>query len=126
MVISGGVNIYPREIEDHLHTHPAILEAAVIGVPDPEWGETLRAFVVLRDGQQITETDVIDYCREGARGLQAPAQGDVPGGAAAQSDRQDPQARAPRAVAGLPNASFSGCVPSEVRDFEGADLGGPP
>jgi fatty-acyl-CoA synthase len=64
MVISGGVNIYPREIEDHLHTHPSILEAAVIGVPDPEWGETLRAFVVLRNGQKLSETDVIDYCRK--------------------------------------------------------------
>ncbi|HZJ63514.1 MAG TPA: AMP-binding protein, partial [Kofleriaceae bacterium] len=64
MVISGGVNIYPREIEDHLHAHPAILDAAVIGVPDPEWGESLRAFVVLRDGHQLTEPEVIAYCRE--------------------------------------------------------------
>lgn len=64
MVISGGVNIYPREIEDHLSTHPAILEAAVIGVPDPEWGETLRAFVVLRDGENLSEIDVVNYCRE--------------------------------------------------------------
>ncbi len=63
MVISGGVNIYPREIEDHLHTHPAVLEAAVIGVPDPEWGETLRAFIVLRHGQAATDTELIDYCR---------------------------------------------------------------
>ena len=63
MVISGGVNIYPREIEDHLHTHPAILEAAVVGIPDPEWGETLRAFVVVRQGERVSETDVIDFCR---------------------------------------------------------------
>jgi fatty-acyl-CoA synthase len=63
MVISGGVNIYPREIEDHLNTHPAILEVAVVGVPDPEWGETLKAFVVLRMNQSITENEVIDYCR---------------------------------------------------------------
>jgi fatty-acyl-CoA synthase len=64
MVISGGVNIYPREIEDHLHAHPAILDAAVIGVPDPDWGESLRAFIVLRDGHQLSEHDVIAYCRE--------------------------------------------------------------
>ncbi len=63
MVISGGVNIYPREIEDHLHAHPAILEAAVVGVPDPEWGETLRAYVVLRDGFELTEPELVDYCR---------------------------------------------------------------
>ncbi len=48
MVISGGVNIYPREIEERLHAHPAVIEAAVIGVADAEWGEALRAFVVLR------------------------------------------------------------------------------
>jgi fatty-acyl-CoA synthase len=64
MVISGGVNIYPREIEDHLSTHPSVLECAVIGVPDPEWGETLRAFIVLRDGTTLSETEIIDYCRK--------------------------------------------------------------
>jgi fatty-acyl-CoA synthase len=63
MVISGGVNIYPREIEDLLHTHPAVLDAAVVGVPDPEWGETLRAFVVVRDGHAVTEPEVIEFCR---------------------------------------------------------------
>jgi fatty-acyl-CoA synthase len=63
MVISGGVNIYPREIEDHLHAHPAIADAAVVGVPDPEWGETLRAFIVLRDGHRLSADDVIAYCR---------------------------------------------------------------
>jgi acyl-CoA synthetase (AMP-forming)/AMP-acid ligase II len=66
------VNIYPREIEDHLATHPAILEAAVIGVPDPEWGETLRAFIVLRHGQQLTADDVITYCREGLADYKRP------------------------------------------------------
>ena len=64
MVISGGVNIYPREIEDHLNTHPSILEAAVVGVPDPEWGESLRAFVVLRNGAKLSESEVIDFCRK--------------------------------------------------------------
>jgi fatty-acyl-CoA synthase len=72
MVISGGVNIYPREIEDHLHTHPAILEAAVVGVPDPEWGETLRAFIVVRHGQHVSEAEVIDYCRTGLADFKRP------------------------------------------------------
>ena len=53
-----------REIEDHLSTHPAILEAAVVGVPDPEWGESLRAFIVLREHQRLSENEVIEYCRE--------------------------------------------------------------
>jgi fatty-acyl-CoA synthase len=72
MVISGGVNIYPREIEDHLHTHPAIVDAAVIGVPDPEWGETLRAFIVLRDGHQLSEQEVITYCQGGLADFKRP------------------------------------------------------
>jgi fatty-acyl-CoA synthase len=72
MVISGGVNIYPREIEDHLHGHPAILDAAVIGVPDPEWGETLHAFIVRRDGQPLSEAEVIAYCRDGLADYKRP------------------------------------------------------
>jgi fatty-acyl-CoA synthase len=72
MVISGGVNIYPREIEDHLHNHPAILEAAVVGVPDLEWGETLHAFVVLRDGAHLTEAEVIDHCRQALADFKRP------------------------------------------------------
>jgi fatty-acyl-CoA synthase len=72
MVISGGVNIYPREIEDHLSSHPAILEAAVIGMPDPEWGETLRAFIVLRNGAALTEAEVVTYCREGLADYKKP------------------------------------------------------
>jgi fatty-acyl-CoA synthase len=54
MVISGGVNIYPLEIEERLHTHPAVVDCAVVGVPDPDWGESLCAFVVLRPGQDVS------------------------------------------------------------------------
>lgn len=64
MVISGGVNIYPREIEDHLMTHPAILDVAVVGVPDVDWGETLRAFVVVAPGTELDEAAVVQYCRQ--------------------------------------------------------------
>jgi acyl-CoA synthetase (AMP-forming)/AMP-acid ligase II len=72
MVISGGVNIYPREIEDHMLAHPAILDAAVVGVPDPEWGETLHAFIVVRDGHALTDQDVIEYCRTGLADYKRP------------------------------------------------------
>jgi len=64
MVISGGVNIYPREIEDVLHQHPDVIEAAVIGVPDEEWGEVLKAFVVTRPGSSLGEEGVVSFCRE--------------------------------------------------------------
>lgn len=63
MVISGGVNIYPREIEDALHQHPSIAEAAVVGVPDPEWGESLVAFVARAPGRTLTAEQVIEHCR---------------------------------------------------------------
>lgn len=63
MIISGGENIYPAELEKVLHSHPAIAEAAVIGVPDAKWGEVGRAVVVARaDG--LTETEVLDFLRE--------------------------------------------------------------
>jgi len=72
MVISGGVNIYPREIEDQLLNHPAIVDAAVIGVPDPDWGESLHAFVVVREGHTVTEQEVIDHCRAGLADFKRP------------------------------------------------------
>jgi fatty-acyl-CoA synthase len=64
MIISGGENIYPKEIEDVLYTHPDILEAAVVGVPEEKWGETVKAFIVTRDGKRLTEQEVIDFCTE--------------------------------------------------------------
>jgi acyl-CoA synthetase (AMP-forming)/AMP-acid ligase II len=63
MIISGGVNIYPAEIEDALHRHPAIEDVAVFGVPDSEWGERVHAAVQLRPGATLTEREVIDFCR---------------------------------------------------------------
>ena len=62
MIISAGENIYPAEIENVLYKHEAIFEAAVIGVPDEKWGEAVKAFIVLKEGQQLTEQQVIDYC----------------------------------------------------------------
>src|SRR3546814_20636999 len=59
MIISGGENIYSREVEEVLFAHPAILEAAVLGVPDEKWGESVRAVVVRREGHEISDQAVI-------------------------------------------------------------------
>lgn len=58
MIISGGFNIYPREVEDALMAHPAVASAAVIGVPDKKWGEAVKAFVVLRDGACVDDAEL--------------------------------------------------------------------
>jgi long-chain acyl-CoA synthetase len=63
MVIRGGENIYPREIDEVLYQHPAIAAAAVIGVPDDLYGEEVAGFVVLREGSEATEAEVIEFCK---------------------------------------------------------------
>jgi acyl-CoA synthetase (AMP-forming)/AMP-acid ligase II len=72
MIISGGVNIYPAEIEDVLHRHPAVEDAAVFGVPDPEWGERVHAAVQLRAGAVLTPADVTAFCRRHLADYKAP------------------------------------------------------
>jgi len=64
MIIAGGYNIYPRDIDEVLFEHPKIMDACAIGVPDKYRGETVKAFVVMRPGQSMTEQEVIDFCRE--------------------------------------------------------------
>jgi acyl-CoA synthetase (AMP-forming)/AMP-acid ligase II len=63
MIISGGVNIYPAEVEARLHAHPSVRDVAVIGVPDDQWGESVKAVVVLRPGAAATEQELIEWCR---------------------------------------------------------------
>ena len=64
MVISGGENIYPAEVENVLAKHPAVLECAIIGVPDEKWGEAVKACVVPKPGVEVTEREIIDFMRE--------------------------------------------------------------
>jgi long-chain acyl-CoA synthetase len=63
MIISGGFNIYPREVEDVIYMHPAVLEAAVFGIPDEKWGETVKAVISLRKGMTATEEEIIEHCK---------------------------------------------------------------
>ena len=64
MIITGGENVYSIEVENVLYTHPSVLEAAVIGVPDEEWGEIVKAIVVLNKGEKATEEEIIDFCKD--------------------------------------------------------------
>jgi long-chain acyl-CoA synthetase len=64
MILSGGANIYPREIEDVLFSHPSVLHAAVVGAPDKEWGERVHAVIVPRVGVNVTDYEIIKFCKE--------------------------------------------------------------
>jgi len=64
MIVRGGFNVYPREIEEILYAHPAVAEAAVIGIPDPRVGEEIQAFIVTRPSTTATEAEIIDYCKQ--------------------------------------------------------------
>jgi acyl-CoA synthetase (AMP-forming)/AMP-acid ligase II len=72
MIIRGGENISPEEVEDVLYSHPGIAEAAVIGVPDPEWGQQVRAVVVTKDGEKIDPAEIMEYCRSRLAGFKRP------------------------------------------------------
>ncbi len=63
IIISGGFNVHPKEVEDVLYRHPAVLEAAVVGVPDEKWGEQVKAVVVLKKGTRASEKEILDFCK---------------------------------------------------------------
>jgi acyl-CoA synthetase (AMP-forming)/AMP-acid ligase II len=72
VIITGGENVSSIEVEDVLFSHPAVAEVAVIGVPSEKWGETIKALVVLAEGEQATEAELIAWCKERAAGYKAP------------------------------------------------------
>jgi long-chain acyl-CoA synthetase len=72
MICSGGKNIYPREIEEVIYTHEAVLEAAVIGIPHEYWGEAVKALVVLKGGMNATEAEIISLCQENIANYKKP------------------------------------------------------
>ena len=72
MIISGGENIYSREVENALLQHPSVIDAAVIGAPHEKWGECVKAIVALRPGELAGEADLIAFCREFIAGYKCP------------------------------------------------------
>jgi long-chain acyl-CoA synthetase len=72
MIISGGENVYPREVENVVYTHPAVRECAVVSSPADRWGEIVHAVVVLKDGQSATEQDIVAHCRKMLAGYKCP------------------------------------------------------
>ncbi|HLG51934.1 MAG TPA: o-succinylbenzoate--CoA ligase, partial [Chloroflexota bacterium] len=74
IIISGGENISSIEVENVLADHPAVFECAVVAVPDPQWGEVPRAFVVPRPGQTVTAEELIAHCRAHLAGFKVPKQ----------------------------------------------------
>jgi long-chain acyl-CoA synthetase len=74
MIIAGGYNVYPNEVEDVLYTHPAIMEAAVVGIPDERRGEVVKAFVVLKEGETLTEEELRAWCKKEMRAYMVPKQ----------------------------------------------------
>jgi long-chain acyl-CoA synthetase len=74
LIIAGGFNIYPREVEEVLFEHPSIQEAAVVGIPDSYRGETVKAFIVLKGGTALSSDEVIAWCRERLAPYKVPRQ----------------------------------------------------
>lgn len=72
MIISGGENVYPSEVENAIHSHPAVLECSVLGTPDERWGELVHAVVVVRDGAQVSAEEIIEHCRDHLAGYKCP------------------------------------------------------
>jgi len=72
MIVSGGENIYPREVEEILYQHPAVLEAAVIGIPDPYWVERVHGVVALKSGSSVTADELINFCKTKLTRYKAP------------------------------------------------------
>ena len=64
MIIAGGYNIYPRDVEEVLYEHPKVMEVVVAGIPDPYRGETVKAYIILKAGETATEREIIDFCRD--------------------------------------------------------------
>ena len=94
VIITGGENVSSIEVEDCLYQHPAVAEAAVIGVPDAQWGETVKAIVVLRPGATATEGELIAHCRARLAHYKCPTSIEFADALDAHRHRQGPEVQA--------------------------------
>ena len=74
LILVGGFNVYPRDVEDILFTHPKVALAAVVGVPDAKSGEMVKAFIQLKPGETVTEEEIMAFCKENMAGYKRPRQ----------------------------------------------------
>jgi acyl-CoA synthetase (AMP-forming)/AMP-acid ligase II len=72
MIKTGGENVYPKEVEDVIYEHPSVLEVAVVGVPDDKWVEAVKAVIVLKPGEQVSEKEIIEHCKKKIGGYKCP------------------------------------------------------
>jgi long-chain acyl-CoA synthetase len=77
MIISGGENVYSIEVENVVAQHPAVAQCAVIGIPDPQWGETVHALVIPKPGSSVNAAEIIAFCKEKIAGYKCPRSVDV-------------------------------------------------
>ncbi len=101
--MASGYKVWPREVEDVLYTHEAVLEAGVVGVPDPYRGETVKAYVSLRRVIRLDPDELIAYCREPARGVQVSPSDRDRRRHTQDGDRQDPAPGVTRRLSYLPS-----------------------
>ena len=100
VIITGGENVSSIEVEDCLYQHSAVAEVAVIGVPDEKWGETIKALVVVRDGETVTEAELIAHCRDRLAHFKAPTTVEVRDRARPDGDGEAAEVQAPPALLG--------------------------
>jgi fatty-acyl-CoA synthase len=77
MIISGGENIYSREVEEVIYGHPSVQEVAVIGIPDPYWVERVHALVTVKQGINLTADEVVTFCKQRLAGYKAPKSAEI-------------------------------------------------
>jgi acyl-CoA synthetase (AMP-forming)/AMP-acid ligase II len=98
VIITGGFNVYPGEVEQVIWSHPAVQECAVIGLPDDEWGEAVTAAVELKAGAQLTAEELLGYCRVRLSGVTTHPRASCSWRRCRARQREDPQSRTTRAV----------------------------